>query len=185
MDIYTENLNNEVTEMENDRRPDVADEPAPSMDQIWIQDPIDISEEPVVANTVTNVPRETVISEDEIKNWHDNNKNTLGKNDIPAPKKDWPGNRCYLYGLTSEYYPIVYRYIQKQSVNVGTIKHVVDDISTDYPNVILIYIVDNSKDIHEAFNRARTKYRPSEDRAIFKTMLEAKGVKLFERQEDK
>lgn len=100
-------------------------------------------------------------------------------------KKDWPGNRCYLYGLTSEYYPIVYRYILKQSLNVGTIKHVVDDINRDYPNVVFVYIVDNSKDIHEAFNRARTKYRPSEDRAIFKCMLEDKGIKLIERAEDK
>lgn len=110
---------------------------------------------------------------------------TIDISDKPVmPKKDWPGNRCYLYGLTTEYYPVVYRYIQKTSLNIGTIKKVMTDIRDDYPNVVSIYIVDNSKDIHEAFNRARTKYRPSEDRAIFKCMLEDKGITLFERTKE-
>lgn len=159
---------------ENDRRPDdISNDTSVSMDQLWIQDPVDISEEPEVIMTSISVPEEK------------NNKTLLKKNDISTPKKDWPGNRSYLYGLTSDYNPIAYRYIPKYKMSVDEQIRVRDGIIRDFPNVVVVYIVDNSRDIHEAFNRAKAKYRPTEDRAIFKCMLESKGIKLFERSEDK
>lgn len=179
MDIYTEN---QVVEMkpENDRRPDDI-----SSESVWVGNPNDIFEEPVVATTVTNVPKGAVVSEDEIKKWKETNKGLPKKVEDAIARKDWPGNRCYLYGLTTEYNPIAYRYIPRNKMSVNEQIRERDNIVRDFPNVVLIYIVDNSKDIHEAFNRAKSKYRPSEDRAIFKCMLENKGIKLYEEKEDK
>lgn len=93
--------------------------------------------------------------------------------------EDLPWKRKYLYGLDETGYPVCYRFIPKSKFEVWKIRQEMDTMLADHHDIAMIFVVDNSKNLHEAFNRAKSGYRPAEDKAIFMEMLYQYGIKLF------
>ncbi|MBO7422947.1 MAG: hypothetical protein J6T99_06120 [Oscillospiraceae bacterium] len=137
-----------------------------NMHGYWENEPV---EEPV---TYTNVASDEAYKTVDISKA----KEEPGKQANP---EDVPWKRKYLYGLDETGCPVSYRYIPKSKFDVWEIRKNMDIMLAGRHDIAMIFMVDNSKNLHEAFNRAKSGYRPVEDRAIFVEMLYQYGIKLF------
>lgn len=85
--------------------------------------------------------------------------------------------RVYLYGLDNEYHIVRYHYIKPQFVSINEIMTCASRMKRYYPNIRMIFAVDNSFEIcQECHNSMKT--RSVENRVMFKMMLEERGLRI-------
>ena len=93
------------------------------------------------------------------------------------------GRQVFLYGLSGaydEYRVKAHKFIKSDEFSVYTLMYYIDSILEDCPDVETIYMIDNRHGLKRAMELAVHSDK-TEDRIIFKTLLENDGVVVARR----